>query len=768
MQPSRLTLAALASALLLCCAYATPARAAAPPAADGAFVARIQERIAAMEYEATLRDGAWQAPNRANELRTWFAPTGIRVQDRSGGARLVELSLARVGRGAAMRKATAGALDARGARVEIRREDLVEWYVNAPAGLEQGFTIAKRPAPRRAGDLVLELDVAGASVAGGGDALVLRPPTGRALRYGKLAAKDAKGRALPARLEAVAPDRIRLVVADRGAAYPVVIDPLLEATADAVLTPGASAVASAGDVNGDGYADVIVGNAVYDGGQPSEGAAFVFLGSAAGIPSGDVTTAQAKLEANLAGAGFGASVASAGDVNGDGYDDVIVGAPSYGVGSNDTPPYSAGAAFVFLGSASGIVGSDPTTAATRIAADAQAGDLGSSVASAGDVNGDGYDDVVVGAPEYGIGPDGFGPRPGGAFVFLGSAGGIADADPGTAHARIVSSEDAAFLGTSVAAAGDVDADGYGDVLIGAPNLDGIQVNGGAALLFRGSAAGIATGDETAASARLESDESFTQLGQSVAGAGDVNHDGYDDVIVGAPGYDAGQANEGAAFVFLGSAAGIADGNPATANAQLEANRESASFGSLVASAGDANGDGYDDVIATASGYPGFGGSLGAAFVFLGSASGVADGNPATAAAQLNAIGPVAPAGDIDGDGDGEVLVAAPGRVEIYLGSPGRIAAHTPATADARLASGASDAEFATSVASADVNGDGYDDVIVGEPFFDAGNTDEGAAFVFMGIREWDRRRRPGDCRRAARIRPGLRAARRERRRPRAT
>jgi hypothetical protein len=107
------------------------------------------------------------------------------------------------------------------------------------------------------------------------------------------------------------------------------------------------------------------------------------------------------------------------------------------------------------------------------------------------------------------------------------------------------------------------------------------------------------------------------MGRSVAGAGDVNGDGYADVIVGVTGYDAGQTDEGAALVFLGSAAGIANGSPVTAAAQLESNLGTANFGSSVAGAGDVNGDGYADLIVGATLYDAGQSDEGAAFVFYG-------------------------------------------------------------------------------------------------------------------------------------------------------
>ena len=105
-----------------------------------------------------------------------------------------------------------------------------------------------------------------------------------------------------------------------------------------------------------------------------------------------------------------------------------------------------------------------------------------------------------------------------------------------------------------------------------------------------------------ADATFEPNQDGAWLGYSVAGAGDVNGDGYGDVIVGAMKYDAGEADEGAAFVFHGSPVGIANGNPATASATLQSNQSFASFGASVAGAGDVNGDGYADVIVGADAY----------------------------------------------------------------------------------------------------------------------------------------------------------------------
>jgi hypothetical protein len=720
----------------------------APAGPESGWLARAQQEIAEREYRASENGAGLQAPNRAHDLRTYFEKSGIRVHDRTAGGspELLRLSLSGVGRAATVAAVAPGEeLEAHENRVEIRRPGLVEWYVNSAAGLEQGFTLAERPSG--AGSLVMELSLSAArpSLRGDGE-IELETGAQRKLRYGALRVEDVTGRAAPARLEIAAPQRLRIVVDDADAAYPLAIDPLLTETADTQLESNqataffGSSVAAAGDVNGDGYSDVIVGASHYDNGQLDEGAAFVFLGSASRIASGSPATAAAQLESNQMSAFFGSSVAGAGDVNGDGYADVIVGAYRYDAGETDE-----GVAFVFLGSASGVASGNPSTAAARLESNQAFAQLGWSVAGAGDVNGDGYADVIVGAYTYDAGET----DEGAAFVFLGSASGVANGNPVTAAARLESNQAFAQLGYSVAGAGDVNGDGYADVIVGATAYDAGETDEGAAFVFLGGASGIANGNPATAAAQLESDQASANLGYSVAGAGDVNGDGYADVIVGADAYDAGETDEGAAFVFLGGASGIANGNPATAAAQLESNQASAFFGSSVAGAGDVNGDGYADVIIGGFAYDAGQTDEGAAFVFLGSASGIENGDPSTAAAQLesNQAGAtfglsVAGAGDVNGDGYADVIAGATGydagqsdegAAFVYLGGAPGIVDGNRETAAAHLESSQNNASLGDSVAGAgDVNGDGYADVIVGAPSYDAGQTDEGAVFVFLG------------------------------------
>ncbi len=653
------------------------------------WLAGARRHITLREYHASVNARGLQAPSRRHAFRTYFEPTGIRVVDRvaEGSPQLLALRLEQMGRANSLAPVVAGKVANHGARVEIHRGSILEWYVNSPAGIEQGFTLSKRTEGE--GPLVLDLSLEGADASLSGETVRIATATGRKLAYGLLKAVDAVGAPLPVELSVPSAHRLQLRVDDKSAVYPIVIDPLLRADADTLLESDQAkslfgfSVAGAGDVNGDGYADVIIGAWRYDAGETDEGAAFIFYGSATGIADATPATAHTRLESDQAGAEMGENVAGAGDVNGDGYDDVIVGAWHYDAGETDE-----GAAFIFLGSAAGIANGTPATAQTRLEGDLAGAEFGVNVGGAGDVNGDGYADVIVGAWHYA--------DQGAAFVFHGSATGIANGTPATAQTRLVSEQAGAQMGISVDGAGDVNGDGYADVVVGADHFDAGESDEGEAFVFMGSASGIADANPATAHARLESNQSGAWMGVNVSGAGDVNGDGYADVIVGARLYNTGKTDEGVALVFQGSASGIADGTPATAQTRIIGDQAGAWMGYSVDGAGDVNGDGYADVIVGAGRYDtdasllGWGRHLltdksdeGAAFLFLGSATGIADASPASAYAKFESD-----------------------QVGAYMGT---------------AVSGAGD-----------VNGDGFDDVVVGAYFYDCGQKNEGAAFVFLG------------------------------------
>ncbi len=699
-------------AAVLVCGCASTVRADA--------LAEAAAKVEAEEYAISWQPEGYQAPNRAHGFRTWFTEAGIRAVPRVATGPSWEWGLTWIGYGGGP---VPGADHApRGSRMEYRRGPHTEWYENGPLGLEQGFLLAAPP-PGEAGQVHLDLALTGTLsplVAGDGQSIDFVDGTGaRVLRYAELHVTDALGRTVPASMEALNEDGVglvRLVLEAGDAVYPITVDPLTTspvwtAESDQSTAEFGKSVGTAGDINGDGYSDLIVGAPFYDNGQTDEGRAYLYLGS----PSGLATLPAWIVESDQASARFGWSVGTAGDVNGDGYADVIVGAPRYDNGQTDE-----GRAFVYLGSAGGL----STTADWTKESDQGSAQYATSVGTAGDVNGDGFSDVIVGAPLFDNGQT----DEGRAFVYLGSAGGPAASAAWTAE----SDQAGAQLGTFVATAGDVTGDGFAEVIVGSPLFDNGQTDEGRAYLYAGTASGVSP---TALWVK-ESDQAGAQFGFSVGTAGDIDGDGYTDVLVGAWLYDNGQTDEGRAFLYLGS-----PGGPGLSAWTGESNVASADYGWSVGTAGDVNGDGYADFVVSAPFWfvdATTGG--GEAFVYLGSPSGLP--SPAVWSVQRSLANAaygwsVATAGDVNGDAYADVVVGAPwddnpttneGIAYVYHGG-----AEAPATVATLREPNQAAAHLGEAVAFAgDVNGDGYADVVAGAPGYDTGVPNAGKAYLFLG------------------------------------
>ncbi|RKY99771.1 MAG: hypothetical protein DRQ13_01685 [Ignavibacteriae bacterium] len=481
-------------------------------------------------------------------------------------------------------------------------------------------------------------------------------------------------------------------------------------TGDAADDQFGISVSDAGDVNGDGYSDVIVGANLNDAGGNWAGRSYIYFGGASMDNVADVI-----MTGEASGDFFGVSVSTAGDVNGDGYSDIIVGANGNNAGGAD-----AGKSYIYFGGVSMDNIADVTM--TGVAA---SDNFGKSVSTAGDVNGDGYSDVIVGAYYNDAG----GNWAGRSYIYFGgiSMDNIADVQM-TGEAAID------FFGISVSIAGDVNGDGYSDVIVGAFGNDAGGSDAGRAFLYLNSLTGPDIPDEFFTG---ESASDF--FGISVSTAGDVNGDGYSDVIVGAPYNDAGGAEAGRAYIYFGGAS-MDNAADITMTGETAGDR----FGYSVSTAGDVNGDGYSDIIIGAYKSDAGGTDAGRAYIYFG---GTSMDNTADVIMTGEAAGDqlgysVSTAGDVNGDGYSDIIVSAnvndaggsnAGRVYIYFGGTSM-----DNIADVIMTGEAAGDLLGSSVSTAgDVNGDGYSDVIVGARSNDAGGTDAGRSYIYYGGRWMD-------------------------------
>ncbi len=379
------------------------------------------------------------------------------------------------------------------------------------------------------------------------------------------------------------------------------------------------------DVNGDHYTDVVAGVP----GAPNGGVARVLLGTAGGLAVPEV-----ELVSPVDGARFGTAVANAGDINGDGFSDIVVGDPMASPGGIP----SAGRMSIFFGSAMGL-----STMAQTINGTIGRTEFGNAVASAGDINGDGFGDVIVG---WHLHAQFAQMNSGSAFVYLGGPMGLVD----QVRCNFSALRPDEQMGYAVAGAGDVNRDGYGDVIFSAPNTSNGMVNRGLVVVAHGAADPGAVVFTTL----LFGPQPNWRYGLAVASAGDLNGDQYSDIILGMPeSSPGGLIQAGSAETYLGGPNGVNMASRAIFAGTVAGDHFGASVG-----AADINGDGFSDLV-VGSPRSAVGGMLTGDFrVYGGSAMGMPSGLGMSDVILManDQVGTSVAAGDINNDGFAEVLL----------------------------------------------------------------------------------------------------------------
>jgi hypothetical protein len=438
------------------------------------------------------------------------------------------------------------------------------------------------------------------------------------------------------------------------------------------------------DLNADGIADVIVGAPRESSAATNAGAVYVFFGSdqTESLTDRNASAADLKLTGALAGDSFGASLIT-GDLDGDGEDDLIVGATG-----DDTAGVDAGAVYIFLGPLPGGTTLSAFDADVVISGDAtQKNDYLGGALALGDIDADGAQDLIVAARGHdAVHESGSDSDAGAVYVFSNGAS-LTTTTVATASHVFFGQESGDRLGNRLVT-GDLNADGTADLVIAAslndPQLPPTTLNGGSVYVIWGGEE-LTGGNVSGADVILQGTEINDEFGHAIA-AGDLNNDGTDDLIVGVPLQDGLGSNVGRVYVFWGGE--LETQNAVMADVIIEGQPTNDAFGGDL-SCGDVNGDGVCDLLIGAR-----------------DASFLADGS---------------------------------GRAYVFLG--GEDFTHSVATlADAIFDGEPYPAErFGTCTRLADVNGDGMLDVIASAPGNDAGGPGAGCVYTFLGSQDLEDR-----------------------------
>ncbi len=418
-------------------------------------------------------------------------------------------------------------------------------------------------------------------------------------------------------------------------------------------------VACGGDINEDGYNDILIGAPGNDELATRAGQTYMLFGNDLGFSQNmDLASSDASFFGSSTSSQAGRYVCSAGDVNGDGFDDFLIGAPD-----DPTVAIQAGKVYLYLGKSSGWgMDTSDSTATTRFLGETNNQFIGYSLSGGGDVNGDGYDDFLIGSLSA-ISNNAK------AYLFFGKESGwpstitISDADV-TFSPEI--SDD--YLGRAVCIAGDLNDDGLDDMVLGANgNDEGGNYAGQTYIIFGRTSGWSSTFGVSDADASFIGEDADDRSGRWVARAGDVNGDGFDDFLIGAPWDDDNEIEAGQTYLILGKSIGWSmDTDLSNADASFLGESAGDRSGSVISCAGDFNGDGYDDFMIGAPLNSENGAGAGKVYMIFGRET-EWQSNTQLSSADISFVGEysgdhagnsLADVGDVNNDGSDDIMIGA--------------------------------------------------------------------------------------------------------------